>query len=365
MADIRRFPFTRHLRSTPTNHIVHARRGKVVHNGAGIAFYFRPLNAAISEVPIAEAELSMLFGARTIDFQEVAVQATVTYRFSEPVVAAGRIDFSIDPYTGRWYGKPLEQVGTRITELAQQYAVEYISTIKLTDVLGKGIPTVREVTATGLIGDARLAETSVVVIGVRIVSIRPQADVEKALETPVREKVQQDADAASYERRAVAVERERAIAENELQSKIELATREQSLVQQEGANAQRRATEEAATQLISVKAATEQAGLQTTAAAERERIETEVHAASTRTLGAANAEAETARLGAYAGIEPAVLTALALQKVAENLPRIGTVNLTPDVLTQALTQLSQPWQAAAASTRPAPKAPAQPARPAK
>jgi regulator of protease activity HflC (stomatin/prohibitin superfamily) len=351
MADIRRFPLVRHLRSTPTNHIVHARRGKVVHSGAGTAFYFRPLNAAISEVPIAEAELSMLFGARTVDFQEVAVQATVTYRFSDPVVAAGRIDFSIDPYSGRWYGKPLEQVGTRITELAQQYAVEYISTVKLTDVLGKGIPTVREVTAKGLLGDARLAETSVVVIGVRIVSIRPQADLEKALETPVREKVQQEADAATYERRAVAVERERAIAENELQSKIELATREQQLVQQEGANAQRRATEEAATQLIASKAAIE-----------RERIETEVRASTTRVLGAANAEAETARLGAYDGVEPAVLTALALQKVAENLPRIGTVNLTPDVLTQALTQLSQP---APSGGRTAPKAPAQPPRPAK
>ena len=54
--------------------------------GAGIAFYFRPLNAAISEVPVAEAELSMLFGARTIDFQEVSVQATVTY---SDYVAAG------------------------------------------------------------------------------------------------------------------------------------------------------------------------------------------------------------------------------------------------------------------------------------
>jgi regulator of protease activity HflC (stomatin/prohibitin superfamily) len=320
MADIRRMFFARHLRATPTNHIVHARRGKIVHNGPGIAFYFRALNAAISEVPVAESELSMLFGARTVDFQEVSVQATVTYRFSDPQLAATRIDFSIDPYSGRWIGKPLEQVATRITELAQQYAVEYISTVKLTEVLGKGIPTVREITASGLIGDARLAETSVVVIGVRITSVRPQSDVEKALETPVREKVQQDADAASYERRAVAVERERAIAENELQSKIELATRESQLVQQEGANAQRRATEEAAT----------------------ERIQTTVRAETTRALGAADAEAETARLKAYAGVDPAVLTALALQDVARNLPQIGTVNLTPDVLTEALTQLSQP-----------------------
>ncbi len=339
MADIVRFPFTRHLRSTPTNHIVHTRRGKLVHNGAGVAFYFRPLNAAISEVPIAESELSILFSARTIDFQEVTVQATVTYRFSDPVVASQRIDFSINPYHGRWIGKPLEQVGTRITELAQQYAVEHISTLKLAEVLGKGIPTVRAVTASGLAGDERLAETSVVVIGVRIVSIRPQADVERALETPVREKVQQDADAAGYERRAIAVERERAIAENELQSKIELATREQQLVQQEGANSQRRATEEAATQLITVKANAEQVSVQAEAAATRERIEATVRAESTRALGAANAEAEAAKLAAYQGVDPSVLTALALQQLAENLPSIGTLNLTPDVITQALSKL--------------------------
>ena len=43
------FPFARHLRSTPTSHIVHSRRGRIVHSGPGIAFYFRALNAAISE----------------------------------------------------------------------------------------------------------------------------------------------------------------------------------------------------------------------------------------------------------------------------------------------------------------------------
>lgn len=328
MADIRHFPFTKHLRSNPTSYILHTRKGRPAHQGPGIAFYFRPLNAAISEVPIAEAELSMLFRARTVDFQEVSVQATVTYRFGDPAVAAERIDFSIDPYRGQWIGKPLEQVGTRITELAQQYAVEHISTVPLVDLLSTGIPVVRTVTATGLAADARLAETSVIVIAVRIVSIRPQPDLEKALETPVREQVQQQADAASYERRAIAVERERTIAENELQSKIELATREQNLVQQEGANAQRRATEEAATARIAA-----------VSAAERDRVRSEAEAARTRELGAARADAETARLASYAGVDPAMLTALAFNAVAEHLPSIGTLNLTPDVLTQALTKL--------------------------
>ena len=319
MADIRPFLFGKHLRATPTNHIVHSRRGKLVHSGAGVSFTFFPLNAAISEVPIAEAELSVLFGARTLDFQEVSVQATVTYRFADAKIAASRIDFAIDPYRGTWLGKPLEQVGTRITELAQQYAVEHISSVRLVELLGGGIPAVREVTSTGLIADARLAETSITVIGVRIVSIRPQADLERALEVPVREQVQQDADKATFERRALAVERERAIAENELQSKIELATREELLVAREGANARQRATEEAA----------------------RERIETEVRAESTRALGLANADAEKARLAAYKGVDPAVLTAVSVQSIAEHLPAIGTLNLTPDVLTEALSRITR------------------------
>ena len=319
MADIRPFLFGKHLRATPTNHIVHSRRGKLVHSGAGVSFTFFPLNAAISEVPIAEAELSVLFGARTLDFQEVSVQATVTYRFADAKIAASRIDFAIDPYRGTWLGKPLEQVGTRITELAQQYAVEHISSVRLVELLGGGIPAVREVTSTGLIADARLAETSITVIGVRIVSIRPQADLERALEVPVREQVQQDADKATFERRALAVERERAIAENELQSKIELATREELLVAREGANARKRATEEAA----------------------RERIETEVRAESTRALGLANADAEKARLAAYKGVDPAVLTAVSVQSIAEHLPAIGTLNLTPDVLTEALSRITR------------------------
>ena len=46
-------------------------------------------------------------------------------------------------------------------------------------------------------------------------------------------------DKATFERRALAVEREGAIAENELQNQIELARRQEQLVAQNGANARR------------------------------------------------------------------------------------------------------------------------------
>ena len=83
-------------------------------------------------------------------------------------------------------------------------------------------------------------------MAVRVVAIRPEPDLEKALQTPARELVQQEADRATFERRALAVESERAIAENELHNQIELAKREEELIAQRGQNEQRRVEDAAA-----------------------------------------------------------------------------------------------------------------------
>ena len=90
------------------------------------------------------------------------------------------------------------------------------------------------------------------VVSARVVAIRPEPDLERALQTPTREAVQREADRATYARRAGAVEQERAIAENELQNKIELARREQQLVEQHGANARRKAELDASAALVAV-----------------------------------------------------------------------------------------------------------------
>src|ERR1041384_5687317 len=98
MAHITQALFVRHLRGTPTTHVRHMRRGKVVHDGAGLSFWFRPLTAVLSEVPVGDRELPLLFHSRTSDFQDVTVQATVSYRIADPQRAASRLDFSIDAH---------------------------------------------------------------------------------------------------------------------------------------------------------------------------------------------------------------------------------------------------------------------------
>src|SRR2546423_2873766 len=273
MADITKRLFLSHFRGSPTNHVVHLKRGKVAHEGTGQAFWFRPLTAVLAEVPVDDRELPMLFHARTKDFQDVTVQASMTYRFVDPGVATRRLDFAVDHKSGQWRATPPEQVAVLLTELAQQHALTLIATMELADALASGTAAVQGRVTDGLAADERLAETGIGVLGVRVVAVKPEADVERALRTPTRELIQQEADRAGFERRALAVERERAISENELQSKIELAVREEQPVAQEGANARRRATEHAPAERIAAEGEAERARITTAASADLTRAE--------------------------------------------------------------------------------------------
>ncbi len=118
MADITRYPFFHHLRADTTAYVQHLRNGRVKHAGPGLAFWFRPRTAALAEIPLDDRDQALLFHARTADFQDVTVQATVNYRVTDPALAATRIDFGIAPETGQWNATPLETLGGLLTEFS-------------------------------------------------------------------------------------------------------------------------------------------------------------------------------------------------------------------------------------------------------
>ena len=328
MADITRRPFLNHLRSDPTSFVLKLKDGQVTKSGAGVSFWFRPSTAALAEVPLEDREQVLQFTARTSDFQVVSVQATVTYRVVDPAVAATRIDFGIDPRTGDWNARPLERLGGLLTELAQQPALDHLAGTSLTDALAHGIAPVRQRVADELAGDQRLVERGLAVTDVRVVAIRAEADLERALQTPTREAVQQQADRATFERRAVAGETERAIAETELTNQIELARREEELVTQRGQNERRRATEQAEADRITAAARAEREGLLARAEADR-----------ARTVGEAKAAAEAAAFASYAEIDQGRILAIAARVLAANLPPLTHLSLTPDLLAPLLEKL--------------------------
>ena len=330
MAEITRRPILNRLRADPSVHIRHVRNGTVRHEGAGVAFWYRPATAALSEVPLDDRQQTLLFHTRTADFQDVTVQATVTYRIVDPTLAAGRIAFDIDPSTGSWIGDPLETLSDLLSELAQQPAIEKVATMTVTEALARGIGPIRADVAAALADDGRLSERGLAVTDVRVVAVRADPDLERALQTETRERVQQDADKATFERRALAVENERAIAENELQNQIELARREETLVNQEGQNERQRAGNAAAANRILVESGVAE-----------QRMKDEAKAAGIRQVGEAQADVEEAKMRALQAVDQGVLLALAARDLARNVPQISNLTVTPDLVAPLLARLGE------------------------
>jgi regulator of protease activity HflC (stomatin/prohibitin superfamily) len=321
MAEIRSLGPARHLRADAANHVLHYRGANLRRSGRGLAFWFAPWSASIAEVPIDDREIALAFHGRSADFQDVVVQGVLTYRIVDPARIADRVDFTIDLRTGAWLRQPIEKISLILSQLAQQYTQGYLQASVLRDILTQGHERIRR-TIEETLGPAELLkDMGLALVTVRISSLRPSNDLERALEAPTRERIQQEADEATFRRRALAVEKERAIQENELQNQIELARREEQLIEQRGQNSRRESTEKA----------------------EAARIDTESHALSVRVQGEAQADSikavDGARLGldrerldVYRTMPPAVVAALALQELAGKLRRIDHLSLTPDLL---------------------------------
>lgn len=321
MAEIRKYPLVRHLRGDQAAQTLYFRSGKLAASGRGLALWFRPLAAAIAEIPLDDREVAVLFRGRTSDFQQAVVQGVIAYRITDPQQLAERVDFTIDLDTGAWRRTPLEQLAGLLTQLAQELAHDYLAQTELVASLHEGVDMLRSALTGALTSDPLLRSMGVEVTAVRVASVQPTADMDKALQTPTRETIQQQADEATFARRARAVEKERAIAENELASKIELARQEEQLIAQEGENAQRRASDEA-----------EALRIATAAAAGKRQVMAAAEAGAIAAIEGARGIAERDRLAAYRDLPAPVLLGMAAREVAANIGKVEHLYLTPDLL---------------------------------
>ena len=328
MAEIRAYRILRHLRAEPSFHVLRFRRGRLVASGRGLAFWFRPLSTSVAEIPMDDRELPFLFHGRTEDFQDATVQGVITFRVIDPEKVAERVDFAIDLKTGVLLKQPLEKLAGLLTELAQQFTLGYLARTPLRHVLAGGVAEIRERIWDGLRGEAGMEEMGLDVVAVRVRAVTPVSEVEKALQVPAREAIQQEADVATFRRRAEVVEKERAIQENELQNQIELARREANLINQRGENEKKRVADEAEAKRIAAEAEADRTGIGTRAKAE-----------SIATLEEAKVKAEQERMEIYRDFPIDRLLGLAAQRFAEKVQKIDHLNLTPDLLGGLLTNL--------------------------
>ncbi len=65
-------------------------------------------------------------------------------------------------------------------------------------------------------------------------------------------------------------------------------------------------------------------------------MEAAARAEAVRLVGQAEAEAEAARVAAVTGLDTSAMVALAVRDLADHLPAIGALTITPDVVTETV-----------------------------
>lgn len=319
MAQITNVGFMARLRSDASHHVIRYRAGKVRQSGRGLVFWFRPDLASIAELPMEDRETTVFLKGRSADFQTVSLQGVIGWRIADPERLAERIDFTIALRNGQYQGQPLEKIEARLIGLVSQAALDYLAAADVRALLDAGVDLLRVRLDEALARSSELQDLGIALVSVRLQNLAPSSELERALQTPTFEALQQKADQAMFERRALAVDKERAIAENELANRVELARREKQLIAEEAENARDRAE-----------------GM-----AEASLVEADAEALRIRTVESARAEAELAHMAVFRDLPPQVLLGLAAREFAGKLETIEHLNVTPDLLANLLREFGQ------------------------
>ncbi|MES0824833.1 SPFH domain-containing protein [Ruegeria sp. SCP11] len=317
MAQITRYPFIRHLRADASSHVQQYRKGQRARSGKGLSFWFAPAGTSLSEIPMDDRVLPFLLKAQTADYQDLTVQGSIVWRVTDAETLGDRVDFTLDPNSGLLLGQPVDQINDLIGGQGRRLISAYVNQNDIRQILKSGVGPVQVALREGFASMSAMTEMGVEIVSVGVDNISPSSELARALQAPTFESLQQQADEATFSRRALAVEKERAIAENELSTRIELETQRKQLIAREDENARSKAEAEAAAMKIDAEA-------------EADRI---------RTVDQAKADMEKERMVVYADLPPNVLFAMAAQEFAGKLQTIDNLTVTPDMLSGVMAQM--------------------------
>lgn len=281
----------RYYKGEPNVYVIRYRGGRVLQHGQGLDFWYLTYNTSIAAVPAMTQDAPFIFNEATASFQEVAIQGQLTYRLESPLDAARLLDFTVEPNTGRYRSKDPDKLTQRVINAVQAHTRKGISELPLEQALTQVKELARDVLEK-VRSEPVLKNLGVVVESLYFVAVTPTPEMQKALEAEYRERLQGNADRAIYERRTAAVHEERKIRQSEMETDIELEQRRKELVEMQAAN--------------SLK------------------------------LAEAEARADEMKLDPYGNLAPQALVGLALKEFAGNAGKIGSLNITPDMLGQII-----------------------------
>jgi hypothetical protein len=291
--------------------------GRVKREGTGLSFFYFAPSTTLVAVPVGSTDVPFIFNETTLDFQAVTVQGHLTFRVADPERLSALLDYSVAPGGVRNSDDP-DKLPLRITYAAQNTMRGEIQRRNLRTALVEADTIAREV-QTALTGSPALAALGVELLGFSILAIKPVPETSKALEAEARERMLREADDAIYNRRNNAVEQERKIRENELNTEVAVQSKQREI--EETRLQGQISLEEQRRQLVSSEADNA-----------KTRADAQAYAVDATLKPLTALDPKSLQVLAARSVDPRLLVAMAFQDIAANAAKVGNLNISPELL---------------------------------
>lgn len=330
----------RYRKFDPTDYVMKVKKGKVVEQGLGLSFFYNTMNTSMMVIPATAFDSSFAYDdIMTADFQKISVQGDISYIIADYEKASRMVNFSYKDNKKEYEATLSEaraKMAKRIMNLTKVYITKFISTKNVREAI-KAADELAEVLRNGLKADGTIQEFGLQILAVSILGILPQLDTRKALEAATREEILKQQDDAIYKRRNAAIEQERAIKENELNTEIKVA--EKAKEKKEREMETKRMLQERQAELDAKKISNDIAleeerqklvDLQT----ENEKKKSDAKAYDSEVLlrTFTGVDAEIIKALAVSGMDSKSLIAKAFVEIGDKADKIGVLNVSPDLL---------------------------------
>jgi SPFH domain/Band 7 family protein len=328
------------IKVQPTTYLLQYRGGKIVREGVGMSFFYYAPTTSLVAVPVGSTDTPFIFQETTGDFQTVTIQGQVTYRVGEPKRLAALLNYTLARDGETYLSEDPEKLPERVIHVINVLARAELQKLPLREAIRASDELVKAVKA-GLVASAEITSLGLEVLGLSILAVKPTPETARALEAEAREKMFREADEAIYARRNSAVQQERAIKENELNTEIAVENKKRQ-IRETQMEAERSVQEK---KHIQQKEALEaNIGLENrrknlvALSAENAKAEADARAYGVETTMKALGSADPKVLQALAStsMKPEQLIAFAFQELAGKAEKIGQLNITPDLLRELM-----------------------------
>jgi hypothetical protein len=328
----------KHIKFDSMTYVLHYKNGSIRREGRGLSFFYFEPTSSIVAIPMGSNDLPFIFSESTNDYQTVTIQGQISYKISNPKMLADVLDFTVNDY-GQYKKNDIEKLNQRIINDAQTATSSFLHSIKLKDAI-RSAKTIEESILAGLKSSNAIGMLGIEILGANILAIMASPEMARALETETREKLQQEADQAIYERRNFAVEQERKIKESELNTEIAVEEKQKQIAEKKMESNVQKAENDR--KLREMK-------LQADISVENQRkLLIEQKTSNDKKEAETQGYVIETTLKPYKDIDWKTLTALnnnpdpkfnislAFRQLAENADKIGNLNISPDLLESIL-----------------------------